>query len=122
MGGYRAERIAEMIHKELAQRLRLEVKDPRLEPISITHVHVSKDLAKATAEYLPLGGGEPSDDLQEALAEAGRRLRGPIGRVLRLRHAPQIYFKVDTHTATAFRVNALLAKIAADRDDTEEES
>ena len=32
---------------ELAQRLRLEVKDPRLEPISITKVQVTRDLSRA---------------------------------------------------------------------------
>ena len=58
MGGFRAERVAEMIHRELAERLRREVKDPRLEPISITHVKVNGDLSRAIVDFLPLGGGE----------------------------------------------------------------
>lgn len=125
MGGYRAARIAEMIHRELAERLRLEVKDPRMEPISITHVAVTKDLSRATVEYLPLGGDEPSKDLKDALKEAAKVVRGPIGRALRLRHAPEIVFSVDTHTAEAFRVSRLIEEVAADRaqhsgDDEEE--
>ena len=35
MAGYRPKRVAEMIHKELAKRLLLEIKDPRVVPISI---------------------------------------------------------------------------------------
>jgi ribosome-binding factor A len=115
MGGYRAERVAEMVHKEVAERLRLEVKDPRLAPISITHVSVSRDLSVATVEFLPLGGGAPSKDLTEALADAARRIRGPIGRALRLRHAPEIHFKPDEHTEEAIRVTQLLSSLSAQR-------
>ena len=115
MGGFRAERIAEQIHRELAQRLRLEIKDPRLEPISITHVKVSGDLSQAVVEYLPLGGGTVSADLSDALDEAARRLRGPIGRALRLRHAPQLQFHLDTHTEEAVRLTSLLRNMESAR-------
>ena len=121
MGGYRAERVAEMIHKELAQRLRLELKDPRLEPISITHVKVTRDLSRATVDFMPLGGGEVGADLRDALDEAARTLRGPIGRALRLRHAPEIVFREDTHTEQAIRVTQLLEEIAAERSEDGEE-
>lgn len=112
MAGYRAQRIAELVHRELAERLRLEVKDPRVEPISLTHVEVTRDLSRATAHYMPLGGGEPSKELRDGLAEAAKQLRGPIGRALRLRHAPEIVFVVDAHTDRAFRVSALIEQVA----------
>lgn len=121
MRGYRPERVAELVHKELAQRLRLEVKDPRLEPVSLTHVEVNRDLSRATVHYLPLGGGAPSQDLQEALDEAARQLRGPVGRALRLRHAPELVFVVDTHTEKAFEVSRLIDEVAAERRERDEE-
>lgn len=113
--GHRPARVAEMIHRELAQRLRTEVKDPRLEPISITHVEVSGDLGRAVVSFLPLGGGEIGIDLQDALDDAARELRGPIGRALRLRRAPELKFERDTKTETAFRVDALLAEARRER-------
>lgn len=115
MPAHRAERIAEMMHRELDERLRLEVKDPRLVPISITTVEVSRDLSRAVVEYLPLGGGEVSRELKEALAVAAKRLRGPIGRALRLRHAPEIVFKVDQHTEEAIRITGLLSRMERER-------
>jgi len=114
MRGYRPERVAELIHKELAQRLLTEVKDPTLEPISINHVEVTRDLSRATVRWLPLGGDVPSEALQEAVDRAGRQLRGPIGRALRLRTAPEIVFEVDTHLAEAFRVSALIDSVTKD--------
>lgn len=120
MPGHRPARIAEMIHRELAQRLRLE-KDPRVTEISITHVRVTGDLRRAYVQYLPLGGEAPGDDLIEGLQEAAKQLRGPIGRALRLRHAPELLFEIDTHTLEAVRMTNLLDKLSAERVDRESE-
>lgn len=122
MAGYRAARLAELIHREVAQRLRLEVKDPRLKPISITRVEVSGDLGLARILYLPLGGGEASDDLQEALDDAARALRGPLGRDLRVRRSPQLVFELDVHFEEAVHVSRLLDQIGEElRENGEEE-
>lgn len=114
MAGFRAERIAELIHAELARRLRVEVKDPRLEPISITAVKVSGDLQHAHVRFVPLGGGEASIDLCDALEQAARSLRGPIGRALRLRRAPEIVFEVDRLFEQAVHVSQMLDGIAGE--------
>jgi ribosome-binding factor A len=115
MPAHRAERVAEMLHRELDQRLRLEVKDPRITPISITSVEVSRDLSRAVVEFLPLGGGAVAQDLLDGLAQAARQLRGPIGRALRLRHAPEIVFRVDAHTEEAIRITGLLSQMERER-------
>ncbi len=80
MRGHRAERIAEMIHRELAVRLRRDIKDSELVPISITRVEVTRDLRRADVRYMPLGGGQAPESLQDAMERAARALRGPIGR------------------------------------------
>jgi ribosome-binding factor A len=123
LAGYRPERVAEMVHREVASRLRRDVKDPELEPISITRVEMTRDLGRATVWYLPLGGGEVSDGLRGALGRAGKQLRGPIGRALRLRTAPELAFREDVHHEEAVRITRLLDEIGADLrsgDDAEE--
>ncbi len=115
MGGYRHERVAELIHRELSQRLRGEIKDAHLEPVSITHVSVSRDLRRAWVQYCPLGGGSPSAELISAVESAAKNLRGPIGRALRLRHSPELIFQVDTHTDQAMHVNRLIEEAARER-------
>jgi ribosome-binding factor A len=104
-----------MIHKELAKRLRLEVKDDRIGDVSITSVEVSRDLKCATITYMPLGGGDPTPEMQEGVELAAKQLRGPIGRALRLRHAPELVFEPDTHTEAAIRVTRLLDRLKAER-------
>jgi ribosome-binding factor A len=111
MASYRHERIAELVHRELAERLRTEIKDDRLALLSITLVEVTRDLSRATAHYMPLGGGTITEDLQDALDDAAKKLRGPIGRALGIRRAPELVFKPDTHTEEAARMTRLLTEI-----------
>ncbi len=117
MGGFRPERIAEGIHSELAGRLRTDIKDARLSDVSITKVEVSKDISRATVHWLPLGGGAAGVDLVEALADAARRLRGPIGRALSLRHAPELVFVRDIHMDAAIKVTGLLDRLRSVREE-----
>jgi ribosome-binding factor A len=111
MSGWRPERVAEMVHRELAQRLREDVKDPDLGPISITGVDVSRDLGRAVVRFLPLGGGEAGPELDAALGRAARTLRGPVGRALRLRTAPELVFVRDADLERAVRVTSLLDEV-----------
>lgn len=121
MAGYRPERVAELVHRELGRRMLTEVKDPRVVPISITSVEVTRDLSRATITYMPLGGGTPSPDLIDGLDVAARQLRGPIGRALRLRHAPELVFYYDQHTEKAFEVTQLITDLTRERESREEE-
>lgn len=117
MSGYRAERVAELVHRELAERLREGGADPRLVDVSITRVVVTRDLERASIHYLPLGGGAPTRGLVEALEQAARAFRGPIGRALSLRHAPELAFVVDEQAIEAFRVTGLLDRLRRERED-----
>lgn len=115
MAGWRHERVAEMVHQELAVRLRRDIKDPDLTDLSITRVEVTKDLSRATVWYLPLGGGDVSPELAAAVERAGRQLRGPVGRALRLRTAPELVFQVDHKLEEAVRITSLLDQIGRER-------
>lgn len=114
MPSYRPDRVAEMVHRELSTRLREDIKDPGLSEISITRVEMTRDLGHATVFFLPFGGGEVSEKLADALERAGRRLRGPIGRELRLRTAPEIVFELDVRHEEAVRITHLLSRIGSE--------
>ncbi|MES2637845.1 MAG: 30S ribosome-binding factor RbfA [Myxococcota bacterium] len=108
MSNRRAERIASIMHAELARLLREEVKDPRVGTISITEVLVKPDLGSARVRYLPLGGAGDRVQVQAGLEAAARYLRGPVGRALGIRHAPELKFELDPNVEYAARMDALL--------------
>jgi len=80
----------------------------------VTGVDVTPDLHRARV-FVSLLGSDNPDATLAALNAAGHHLRGPIGRALRLRLAPELEFRRDETPARASRIEELLAGI---RDDT----
>ncbi len=110
----RARRVAEQVQRTLAEMLPREVRDPRLKPLTITHVRVSPDLTHAWVHYTLLAG-DSSDPLQlEILTDAARRLRGPLGRALRLRVAPHLHFQPDLELERSNRLDDLITRAVRD--------
>jgi ribosome-binding factor A len=106
----RAHRVAEQVQRTLAEMLRREVRDPRLKPVTITHVKMSPDLSHAWV-YFELLTGDAHDPLQrEILDEAAGYLRGPLGRALRLRIAPHIHFQPDVALERGHRLDDLITR------------
>jgi ribosome-binding factor A len=106
----RANRVAEQVQRTLAEMLRRDVRDPRLKPVTITHVKMSPDLSHAWV-YFELLTGDAHDPLQrEILDEAAGYLRGPLGRALRLRVAPHIHFQPDEDLERGHRLDDLITR------------
>ena len=106
----RARRVAEQAQRLLAQMLTREVRDPRLKPVTVTHVKVSPDLTHVWVHYTILTG-ETHDPLQrEILDEAAVYLRGPLGRALRLRLSPTLHFQPDEQLERGNRLDDLITQ------------
>ena len=94
----------------LADMLRRDVRDPRLKPVTITHVRMSPDLSHAWVHFQLLTGNAHDPLQQEILDEAAGYLRGPLGRALRLRIAPHIHFQPDAELEQSQRLDELITQ------------
>ena len=110
----RARRVAEQMQRTLSELLRREVRDPRLKPLTITHVRVSPDLTHAWVHYTLLSGDSHDPLQREILDEAARYLRGPLGRSLRLRLAPELHFQPDEELERGNRLDDLITRAVRD--------
>jgi ribosome-binding factor A len=106
----RARRIAEQVQRTLSQLLLREVRDPRLKPVTITHVKVSPDLTHVWVNYTLLTGDSHDAEQREILEEAAAYLRGPLGRSLRLRVAPHLHFAPDEELERGNRLDELITR------------
>jgi len=106
----RAHRVAEQVQRTLSQLLLREVRDPRLAPLTITHVKMSPDLTHAWVHYTLLSGDSHDPLQREILDEAATYLRGPLGRSLRLRVAPQLHFAPDDELERGNRLDDLIGR------------
>ena len=91
----RSRRVAEQIQRVLSELIRREIRDPRLGSVTIVDVQVSQDLSHAKVFYSILTGNKNPKQTQEIMDEGAKLLRGPLGRALALRHAPQLTFVAD---------------------------
>ncbi len=101
--GHRQGRLGEEIRRLISELLLRELKDPRLSAmISITAVEVTSDGSYATV-YLSVLGLNPEEkkaesqqqETLEALRNAKGFIRKEIGRQVKLRHVPDLIFKID---------------------------
>ena len=108
----RPDRVAAAIREEVATFLHEGVKDPRVSGIvTVTGVDVTRDLRHARVFISILGDDATRATTLEGLASVAGKLRGSIGRALRLRVAPEIAFKLDESIAHAARIETLLAQL-----------
>jgi ribosome-binding factor A len=108
----RSKRVAQQIQRALSELIRREVRDPRLGMVTLTEVRMSPDLSYAQIYYSVLGADK--DKAQEILNAAAEMLRGPLGRALKLRHAPELRFVADELIESGARLSALINKAVSE--------
>jgi ribosome-binding factor A len=111
----RPRRVAEQIQRELAELLRLEVKDPRVGMITLTDVEVSGDYAHAKVFFTLLGDESRIKEALKGLQSAAGFLRSEVAHRMKLRVMPQLHFVHDTSIANGMRLDQLIdAAVAED--------
>ncbi len=108
---HRPERLAEAIKKEVSDLFQGELKDPRIGFATITGVEVSSDLKHAKIYVSVLGGNDEQESTMAALKKAQGFIRTELGRRIRLRHVPEITFKLDNSIEHGARVLKLLNEV-----------
>ncbi|MCS4489125.1 30S ribosome-binding factor RbfA [Corynebacterium sp. ES2794-CONJ1] len=115
----RAQRLAKRILQIVATAIEREIKDPRLEFVTITDARVTGDLHDATLYYTVRGASidQPADHERaaEGLEKARGSLRKIVGEALSVRFTPTLKFELDTVPETSARMEDLLAR-ARERD------
>jgi len=108
----RADRVSELVMKEMSDILLKAVKDPRLQAVTVTGVKMSDDLRSARIYFVEMGRDECGPDIQEGLMRARGFVRRELGQRLNLRSVPEIAFVHDKSFGYGSRIEKLLAEIA----------
>ena len=106
---FRAERVNELIRRELVILLTKETKDPRLQEVVITDVKVSRDLTSAKVFFSVDESSQKT--VTTLLNKASGFFRSSLSKVLDLRHTPALSFIYDTAPNTGARMDDLLSKL-----------
>ncbi|PTD98148.1 30S ribosome-binding factor RbfA [Pseudothauera lacus] len=107
----RSQRVVEQIRRELAELIRLEVKDPRIGMISLTEVEITPDYAHAKVYFTSLKGEEGLDDILSGLQRASGFLRRELGRRVRIHTIPELHFHYDRSLEQGSRLSSLIDQV-----------
>jgi ribosome-binding factor A len=118
----RVRRIADQIQRELADLIRLEVKDPRVGMVTLTDVEVTADYGHAKVFFTLLGTEQALHETKQALDHAAGFLRTQLSQRLRLRTVPQLHFVYDASVERGMRLTRLIDEAVHGTSKPEDES
>lgn len=106
-------RVAEQVQRELADLIRLEIKDPRVGMVTLTDVEVAADYGHAKVFFTLLGEAAQIEAASEGLNHAAGFLRRELGRRIKLRTVPQLHFHYDESVERGMRLSKLIDSAVA---------
>lgn len=113
----RARRLAKRIGSIVASAIETEIKDPRLQFVTVTDVRVTGDLHDATIYYTVRGrtlSEEPDlEGVQDAFIRARGSLRSLVGAGTGVRYTPTLAFEYDSVPEVAQQLEEALARARA---------
>ena len=112
MANYRVGRVSQEILKEVNDILLNEIRDPRVEGITITDVELTGDLQQAKIYYSTLKtDDETKQETQTGLDRATGLIRKELGSRLTTYHTPELEFTRDESVEHGNRIDELLNQI-----------
>jgi ribosome-binding factor A len=107
----RSHRVGGLIRQVIGELLLRDLNDPRLESVTITGVEVTDDLKTATVFFSAMGIQAREEASTQGLKSAAAYIKKRLGRELRLRHVPDLFFKVDQSFDYGSRIDRLLQTV-----------
>lgn len=104
----RTRRIAEQIQRELAELVRLELKDPRVGLITLTDVEVTNDHEHAKVYFTLMGNQQQVEETTKGLQRAAGFLRSQLAHRMQLRIVPDLRFVYDTSVERGMDLSRLI--------------
>ncbi|MGN0713714.1 MAG: 30S ribosome-binding factor RbfA [Anaerovoracaceae bacterium] len=127
--GYRQGRLGEEIRRIISEMLIHGVKDPRLSGmISLTGVEVTSDGSYATCFVSILGLNQNQEERQKeaedvlaGLNSAKGLFKREIGRQIKLRHIPELIFKIDESLEYGRHISEIIGTLGIENYQSDEE-
>jgi ribosome-binding factor A len=101
-------KVNEAVREALAVIISRDMKDPRLELVTVTSVEVTGDLRHATVYVTAHGDEERYDDALAGLQSGRGRIRALLGERVDMRFTPELDFRIDESVDQGMRIAEIL--------------
>ena len=99
-------RVNSILKEVLAEEIE-RLSDERLELVTVTGVDTTPDLRHAVV-YVDVLQADKRDEAVAALNKAAPRLRGIVGRQVRMKYTPDFRFEMDPAVVSGTRIEEIL--------------
>jgi len=104
----RSARIADQIQRELAELIRMELRDPRVGLVTLTGVELSRDQSHAKVFFTVLGADSAAEEALTGLQRAAGFLRSGLSHRITTRKVPELHFAFDESVERGVRLSRLI--------------
>ncbi len=116
----RTRRVGQLLKRELAQLLSTPKVKPRSFFLTVTEVKLSRDLKYADVWVSVLGDEKNRQHAISFLTDNSQRMRYMLANNVRLRHIPELTFRLDETLDKAERIDNLLRESGIEVDEPDE--
>lgn len=119
MPQFRKARVSELLKQTISDIIRDDIKDPRVQGVTITEVSMSSDLKSARVFFSSLDDGKIEHHCQ-GLGAAEKFIRRRLKTELSLKYIPLLTFAYDTSFDHSLKISKILKEIdieSGDRND-----
>lgn len=107
---YRIDRINKEFLRSISTMLQCRIKNDNVKDVILTNVDVSKDLSYAKIRYT-LVDILTKETVQQNLDLVAGQIRSILGKEMRIRRIPALYFVYDDSEAKARKMDELLDRV-----------
>jgi ribosome-binding factor A len=110
----RTDRLQSQIVKEISAIIVEDLKDTVPHMLTITRAEITRDLRHAKIYFSVLKGDNAVSESIEFLKRHNGIIKKMLGKRMRIRRVPELWFEYDSSTDNVLRINELLKKIKDD--------
>ncbi|MCD7974610.1 MAG: 30S ribosome-binding factor RbfA [Phascolarctobacterium sp.] len=111
MARLRVKKVQEAIKQEISNMLVHDVKDPRIQLVTVTGVDLTSDMSLAKIYVTFYGERDKQEEAWKAMNNALGFMRTEIAKRIRLRSVPSLVLVKDTSMEYSAHIQSILEKI-----------
>ena len=110
---HRSGRLGEEIKKIISEMMLRDLRDPRIHSLtSVSAVEVTEDNSYATVYLTVMGTEDEKKETVKAFSSAAGFIRRDIGKKIKIRHVPELSFKIDSSLDYGMHISKLIDEIS----------
>ena len=121
MSSRRVLKASEAIREVVSMAILVELRDPRIQDVTVTYVEVSPDMRTARVNVSVMGEEQKQQLAIKGLQNSAGFLQKKVADRIQTRYTPKLVFRLDKGIKNAAEISRILEEVLPDRDQPLEE-